>query len=357
STSVTETVNGSHHFRISGYSLLKGMGVGKYTVSDTFTVRGYDWAIYFYPDGKSSEDGAAYVSLFIALASEGADVRALFDDYCGYALCFRGWMSSKCKLLLQRTALETSDYLKDDCLLVTCSVGVVRSYTEGPNICTIAVPPSDIAQHFGQLLKSEKGTDISFEVDGEVFNAHKLVLAARSPVFRAQLFGPMKDVNMHCIKVEDMEPSVFKALLHFIYWDSVCDMERITGWDAKCASTLMAQHLLAATDRYALDRLEVLCEVKLCEDVAINTVATILALAEQHHCFHLKSVCLKFVALPQNLRGTLRFKYLKVSCPSLLKELLQYVAGKGENSAVLSADTNDALDGSDANGRRVKPQI
>ncbi|RWW31627.1 hypothetical protein BHE74_00022228 [Ensete ventricosum] len=79
STSVTETVNGSHHFRISGYSLLKGMGVGKYIASDTFTVWGYDWAIYFYPDGKSAEDGSAYVSLFIALASEGADVRALFE--------------------------------------------------------------------------------------------------------------------------------------------------------------------------------------------------------------------------------------------------------------------------------------
>ncbi|THU58898.1 hypothetical protein C4D60_Mb03t19330 [Musa balbisiana] len=381
STSVTETVNGSHHFRISGYSLLKGMGVGKYTASDTFTVRGYDWAIYFYPDGKSAEDGAAYVSLFIALASEGADVRALFEltllDQSGkeqhkvhshfgrmlgsgpYTVKHRGSMWGY-KRFYRRTALETSDYLKDDCLLVNCSVGVVRSYTEGPNICTIAVPPSDIAQHLGQLLESEKGTDISFEVDGEVFNAHKLVLAARSPVFRAQLFGPMKDVNMHCIKVEDMEPPVFKALLHFIYWDSVCDMERITGWDAKCASTLMAQHLLAAADRYALDRLKVLCEVKLCEDVAINTAATTLALAEQHHCFHLKSVCLKFVALPQNLRAVVQsegFKYLKVSCPSLLKELLQYVAGKGENSAVSSAYTNDALDGSDANGKRAKPRI
>ena len=79
STSITDTVNGSHHFRISGFSLLKGMGIGKYTASDTFTVGGYDWAIYFYPDGKSLEDGATYVSLFIALASEGTDVRALFE--------------------------------------------------------------------------------------------------------------------------------------------------------------------------------------------------------------------------------------------------------------------------------------
>lgn len=79
STSLTETVNGSHDFKITGYSLSKGIGIGKYIASDTFTVGGYSWAIYFYPDGKSSEDNATYVSLFIALASEGADVRALFE--------------------------------------------------------------------------------------------------------------------------------------------------------------------------------------------------------------------------------------------------------------------------------------
>lgn len=78
SKSVYETVNGSHRFLIEGYSLAKGVGVGKYISSDTFTVGGYDWAIYFYPDGKNPEDNAMYVSVFIALASEGTDVRALF---------------------------------------------------------------------------------------------------------------------------------------------------------------------------------------------------------------------------------------------------------------------------------------
>lgn len=79
SIAVIETSNGSHEFRINGYSLSKGLGIGKYIASDTFMVGGYLWAIYFYPDGKSPEDNASYVSLFIALASEGTDVRALFE--------------------------------------------------------------------------------------------------------------------------------------------------------------------------------------------------------------------------------------------------------------------------------------
>lgn len=79
SRSIIETVNGSHDFTIKGYSLAKGMGSGKYISSDTFRVGGYDWAIYFYPDGKNVEDNMAYVSAFIALAGEGTDVRALFE--------------------------------------------------------------------------------------------------------------------------------------------------------------------------------------------------------------------------------------------------------------------------------------
>ncbi|KAF8392488.1 hypothetical protein HHK36_022830 [Tetracentron sinense] len=382
SSSLTDTVNGSHQFKITGYSLSKGLGIGKYIASDTFMVGGYEWAIYFYPDGKSIEDNAAYVSLFIALANDGTDVRALFEltllDQSGkdkhkvhshfgrtleggpYTLKYRGSMWGY-KRFFKRTALDTSDYLKDDCLSVHCSVGVVKSHTEGPKVYSITVPPSNIGQHFGQLLESGKGTDVNFQVDEEIFAAHKLVLAARSPVFRAQLFGPMKDRNTECIKIEDMEAPVFKALLHFIYWDALPDMQELTGLNSKWAFTLMAQHLLAAADRYGLERLRLLCEAKLCEDVAINTVATTLTLAEQHHCFQLKAVCLKFVASPENLKAVMQtdgFEYLKESCPSVLTELLEYVAKVSEHPVIGCRHGNEAiLDGSDFNGRRVKQRI
>lgn len=121
------------------------------------------------------------------------------------------------KRFYKRAALETSDYLKDDCLLVDCTVGVVRSRTEGPRVYSIRVPSSNMAEHIGWLLDSGKGTDITFEVDGETFPAHKLVLAARSPVFRAQLFGPMKDKNMQSIMIEDMEAPVFKVCSLFLF--------------------------------------------------------------------------------------------------------------------------------------------
>ncbi|ESQ49424.1 hypothetical protein EUTSA_v10020850mg [Eutrema salsugineum] len=382
STSRTETINGSHEFKISGYSLAKGMGIGKYVASDTFMVGGYSWAIYFYPDGKSPEDNSVYVSLFIALASEGADVRALFEltlvDQSGnerhkvhshfgrtlesgpYTLKYRGSMWGY-KRFFKRSLLESSDYLKDNCLLVRCCVGVVKSRTEGPRSYNIPVPVSDLGQQFGKLLESRKGADVTFHVDGETFPAHKLVLAARSPVFRAQLFGPLKNQNTKYINIEDMEAPIFKMLLHFIYWDELPDMQDLMGTDLKWASTLVAQHLLAAADRYALERLRTICESKLCEGISINTVATTLALAEQHHCFQLKAACLKFIASPENLKAVMEtdgFDYLKESCPCLLSELLEYVARLSEHSLTSSGNRKEFYaDGCDVNGRRVKQRL
>ncbi|XP_013682055.2 BTB/POZ and MATH domain-containing protein 1 isoform X3 [Brassica napus] len=419
STSLTETVNGFHEFKISGYSLTKGVGVGKYVASDTFTVDGHSWAVYFYPDGKSPEDNSSHVSLFIALASEGADVRALFEltlvDQSGnekhkvhshfgralesgpYALKYRGSMWGY-KRFFRRDNLETSDYLKDNSLLVRCRVGVVKSCTEGPRDYNISVPVSNLGQQLGSLLESGKGCDVTFEVDGETFSAHKLVLATRSPVFRAQLFGPLRDRDTDRIEIEDVEAPIFKVrslilflgfmmfcsrmyhpgsspgallllslltrdkvLLHFIYWDELPDMQELIGTDSKSASTLVAQHLLAAADRYALERLKAICESKLCEGITVNTVATTLALAEQHHCFQLKAVCLKFVASPENLKAVMQtdgFDYLKRSCPSLLTELLKYLARLREHSVTAPGHPKDIFaDGCDSNGRRVKQRL
>ncbi|KAG5239882.1 BTB/POZ and MATH domain-containing protein [Salix suchowensis] len=391
SKSINETVNGSHQFTIKGYSLAKGMGAGRCIPSDVFNVGGYDWAIYFYPDGKNPEDSSMYVSVFIALASEGTDVRALFEltlvDQSGkgkhkvhshfdralesgpYSLKYRGSMWGY-KRFFRRTTLETSDYLKDDCLIMNCTVGVVRTHLEGPKQYSISVPPSDMGWGFKELLESETGCDIDFQVGDETFRSHKLILAARSPVFRAQFFGLVGDPNMDKVVVKDVDPLIFKAMLLFIYTDKLPDAHEITGSTSMCTSTNMVQHLLALSDLYNLDRLKLLCESKLCEELSAENVATTLALAEQHQCMQLKAICLKFAANPANLGAVMQsegFRHLEESCPSMLCELLKTLASGDENSRLLSGRKRsgssllgvDLADGAPAessnpNGRRLR---
>ena len=124
------------------------------------------------------------------------------------------------------------------------------------------------------------------------------------------------------IKVGDMEPCVFEELLHFIYTDRISDDKR--GADKNA----MTQHLLVAADRYALDRLRLMCEAKLCRGIDARTVATTLALAEQHRCAHLKDACLTYVASRHVLGAVMKtdgFKHLAVSCPLVLVEILDKI--------------------------------
>lgn len=52
------------------------------------------------------------------------------------------------------------------------------------------------------------------------------------------------------------------------------------------------------------------------------------------------------------------FEYLKESCPTVLTELLEYVARISKHSATVCGPGNEtSLDGTDVNGRRVKQRI
>jgi len=188
------------------------------------------------------------------------------------------------------------------------------------------VPPSSLHQHLGDLLLAEKGADVVFDVGGQTFAAHRCVLAARSPVFSAELFGTMKESNTNTagvIHVDDMEAQVFKALLYFVYTDSLPKTKNTEEEDED--EDIMSQHLLVAADRYNLERLKLLCEEKLCKYIDVGTVATILTLAEQHHCEGLKKACLYFLNTPANLRTAMAtdgFKHLSRSCPTIMEELI-----------------------------------
>jgi speckle-type POZ protein len=54
-------------------------------------------------------------------------------------------------------------------------------------------------------------------VGGEMFRAHRAVLATHSPVFRVQLLGTMADDSMYRITLHGVHPAAaFRILLRFI---------------------------------------------------------------------------------------------------------------------------------------------
>ena len=155
-----------------------------------------------------------------------------------------------------------------------------------------------------------------------MFRAHICVLAFRSPVFRAELFDPMKEKAENLIRIDDTESAIFEALLHFIYTDRLPD-------SCSDGRNLAIMHLLVAADRYGVERLRLLCESKLSKAIDVEIVATTLSLAEQHNCSQLRRACIGFMA-SLNMFGpnmeTDGFDHLIASCPLAMKEILDNVS-------------------------------
>ncbi|KAL6659229.1 hypothetical protein ACP70R_003269 [Stipagrostis hirtigluma subsp. patula] len=117
-----------------------------------------------------------------------------------------------------------------------------------------------------------------------------------------------------------MQPAVFKALLHFIYTDSLPSMDDLGTKEEE----EMAKHLLVAADMYAMERMKLICESILCKRLDVDTVATTLALADQHHCSNLKDACIRFINNSNRIDDVVasqRYANLKRSCPAVIAEI------------------------------------
>ena len=108
--------------------------------------------------------------------------------------------------------------------------------------------------------------------------AHRAVLAAHSPVFKVQLLGSMAEADMSSIILHDIAPATFKVMLWFMYTDA-CPADDEIG-DSLGPGGWHVLALLAATDRFALDCLEILCAVKLWDNISVHTVAATWICAE-----------------------------------------------------------------------------
>ncbi|KAG8082028.1 hypothetical protein GUJ93_ZPchr0014g47485 [Zizania palustris] len=354
---VSTTERCQHLLRIDGYSHIKAsVTAGNSIRSRPFRVGGHDWHILYYPNGNSPV-ASDFVSVKLELGSASniptnlvwdpwyghvqvQTVRAQFTfsllDQAGepvppysyrYEVCtFSNGGTEGPVRFIQKAVLERLEHLKNDRFTIRCDVTVIRKPEAKDHVDDgsppTAPPPSDLARHLAGLLDTGESADVAFEVDGETFMAHRLVLAARSPVLRAELRESAGDVVV--VRVDDMEAQDFEALLRYMYTDSLPETR---GGDAAAA---MLPDLVAAANRYKMERLRQVCEDKLCEYVNGTTFAAMLTFAGEHHCHVLKDKCLRFIDDPANLRSVVEttegLEHLIKTYPSILKDLIAKLA-------------------------------
>ncbi|KAJ1267827.1 hypothetical protein BS78_07G087600 [Paspalum vaginatum] len=340
-----ETTQGTHIFDILGYSKHRGMGAHYSIRSGVFSVAGHSWVIFFYPDSYGEEAGGFdFVSAYLRLLSTRGKVRAscdlrLVNPATGASTSVHPTLvtvrefdpdgenhkACHCLCMISRSELEGT-YVKNDRLTMECVVTVRKEprVSKSRTFPSVKVPQSNLKRQLAGLLESREGADVTFSVAGETFAAHKIVLAMRSPVFKAELCGPMREVGSQPIVIEDMQPDVFRAMLYFIYTDSM-DHDDDLARDYHSKNCDMVRYLLVAADRYAIERLKLICQSILCNNLDVQNVATTLALADQHHCDKLKHACIEFMSCSENMEDIVLTKgYMELArnSPSVLADAM-----------------------------------
>jgi speckle-type POZ protein len=141
-----------------------------------------------------------------------------------------------------------------------------------------------IAQLEG-LFENMKFSDITVNVRGREFQAHKSILAIRSAFFAVMFEHPTKENLTNRIEVEDVEPAVFNEILRFLY----------TGKVSESAMDKMSARILAVADKYLLDELKMECETQLIHRMSAENCLELLLITDEHHtAFYLRKYAVKF---------------------------------------------------------------
>lgn len=187
-------------------------------------------------------------------------------------------------------------------------------------------PPPDktLLSQLQELHRSGAGADVTLQCsDGELLPAHAWLLSLRSPVFAAQLSGPLAVKSRVLPVPDDIQSTIMRRVLHFIYADELT-----------VASPEEGQHLLNAADHYALPGLLSIAERALCNSLTVDAAAFILTLAEQHGAVALKQTALSFVAAHGiAVMDTPGWEHLRASCPELVEAVMRTMACGGAMQA------------------------
>uniref|UniRef100_A0A452FFN5 Speckle type BTB/POZ protein like n=1 Tax=Capra hircus TaxID=9925 RepID=A0A452FFN5_CAPHI len=319
-----KVVKFSYMWTINNFSFCREE-MGEVLKSSTFSSSPSDkmkWCLRVNPKGLDDES-KDYLSLYLLLVScPKSEVRAKFkfsllnakreetkamESQRAYRFVQgKDWGFKK---FIRRDFLldEANGLLPDDKLTLFCEVSVVQdsvNISGHTNTNMLKVPECRLAEDLGNLWENTRFTDCSFFVRGQEFKAHKSVLAVL-----------LWSIVYNRVEINDVDPEVFKEMMRFIYTGKAPNLDK------------MADNLLAAADKYALERLKVMCEEALCSNLSVENVADTLVLADLHSAEQLKAQAIDFInSQAADIMETSGWKSMIHSHPHLVAEAFRALA-------------------------------
>ena len=148
---------------------------------------------------------------------------------------------------------------------------------------------SSLEMSMQQLFEHPTHSDVTFLVGPQELSipAHKCVLMARSPVFYAMFSHNMKEELVGEVRVPDVEFAVMKEVLHYLYTGQRLNEE---------VEQISLEELFYAAVKYQIPGLVSMCEQYFIAQMSVDTVVSLLSMADTFGAQGLKLKCMQFIA-------------------------------------------------------------
>lgn len=286
------------------------------------------WCLDVYPHGNKNSH-REYVSVFLRLVDpEEASIHAKFTiavldkndqpaflrklehTFCENEI---DWGFGQC--LAREQILDSSKgFLPRGNFTIRCDLTYYGSWIT-KTLSEIPVPECTALDNLGTVYMDQKHVDITIKVGSNSIGAHKVVLAAQSPVFAAMFEHETKEKAKNTIEINDIQFEVVEEMLNFIY----------SGKSPKLS--IMPFDLLAAAEKYHLDRLKAMSEREIASKLNPSTAVDALILSDLHSAKNLKEAVTKYITSKiSELTSSDEWNKLHRH-PHLLTELVNRFAG------------------------------
>ena len=317
---------------------------GKCVSSRTLIMKGPDdmetkWKINVYPKGCSQRSDN-YVSVYLSYESE-AVVKTKYEISILGAAQKRYSKVSEEKTFTSKSSYGISEFIShhvlksqaallllNNSLTIHCDLTIYGSKILEEEVKMEKVSLQNLQEDFELAFSHKEFSDIKIHCGEKVFDCHQVILAARSPVFRAMFQAEMTEKKTKKVDIPDLHPDVLSEMLTFIYTGKSPSVDNL------------AQALLAAADKYQVELLKIICVEKLCKSIDVKNCVDYLVMGDRHQADVLKKFSLEFIA--KNVASvcqTGEWKESLVDHPALMVDVIEAFGRKERGVKVIKGSS------------------
>lgn len=293
----------------------------------------HEWILHYYPKGRllRAENSTFVVSCFHVETMEVTVEISLLDHKhnkvlskkspntcvsCNNPIVFPEFFHTN--NINESIKTGIINLLKEDKVFILCEIAIIKKnyVIEKPIINSMEFEPCETLKFdvdldkFEKLLEDKTFSDVVFQLCEKEIHSHKIILANKSPVFFAMFEHNMKEKQLNTVEIVDIDYSVFKEMLRFIYTGKFNEINNV------------ADKLIVAADKYCLENLKKECEIVLCRNITLHNVVACLDLAVRCNTSLFKKKVFQFILSNKKLvLSKPEFKLLVKSDSDLMLEV------------------------------------